>query len=230
MANARLALQMLAPTILCQVSVSCPGYFQAYDTDFNLADHWADICGNLCTWCPSLFSIFLQQEIWIWSDRVLLVLPGTGAGGGIRADPLRIVYAVNRGIIRKRIANDHHSVNESMGRNEQYCAHYPIIPFIYKCKRIYQQLHVFRNHGYPGAAKDVIQGLCILSTDIIWHWSLSRWLWQVQRRLPWSRRFRTLCMYDIAGANTKTDGLRGWYTDFIGSCSSNPCCSVRSDR
>ena len=122
MANARLALQMLAPTIfmsgLCGVF---RGYFQAYRNMMPTSISQIIEQIFVATFALLMSHVFIQHFsatgdmdlVHRWGAAGATM--GTGAGVASALIFMLIVYGVNRKIIRKRIANDHHSVNESMG-------------------------------------------------------------------------------------------------------------------
>mgnify|MGYP000674183327 FL=1 len=87
----------------------------------------------------------------------------TGAGVASALIFMLIVYGVNRKIIRKRIVNDRHSVNESMGHvmSNIVLIIMPIIlsAFIYNVNGYINSYMYSGIMDIKGAAKDVIQTL-----------------------------------------------------------------------
>ena len=168
MANARLALQMLAPTIfmsgLCGVF---RGYFQAYRNMMPTSISQIIEQIFVATFALLMSHVFIQHFsatgdmdlVHRWGAAGATM--GTGAGVASALIFMLIVYGVNRKIIRKRIANDHHSVNESMGHvmSNIVLIIMPIIlsAFIYNVNGYINSYMYSGIMDIKGAAKDVIQ-------------------------------------------------------------------------
>ena len=170
MANARLALQMLAPTIfmsgLCGVF---RGYFQAYRNMMPTSISQIIEQIFVATFALLMSHVFIQHFsatgdmdlVHRWGAAGATM--GTGAGVASALIFMLIVYGVNRKIIRKRIANDHHSVNESMGHvmSNIVLIIMPIIlsAFIYNVNGYINSYMYSGIMDIKGAAKNVIQTL-----------------------------------------------------------------------
>ena len=199
MANARLALQMLAPTIfmsgLCGVF---RGYFQAYR--------------NML---PTSISQIIQHisatgdmdlgHRWGAAGATM----GTGAGVASALIFMLIVYGVNRKIIRKRIVNDRHSINESMGHvmSNIVLIIMPIIlsAFIYNVNGYINSYMYSGIMDIKGAAKDVIQ---TLYSEYGYYMTLINIPLTLASTAPTSMIPEVsahYAMHDIEGANMKTD-------------------------
>ncbi len=122
MANARLALQMLAPTIfmsgLCGVF---RGYFQAYRNMMPTSISQIIRADFVATFALLMSHVFIQHFsatgdmdlVHRWGAAGATM--GTGAGVASALIFMIFVYRVNHKTIRKRIVNDRHSVNERYG-------------------------------------------------------------------------------------------------------------------
>ena len=170
MANARLALQMLAPTIfmsgLCGVF---RGYFQAYRNMMPTSISQIIEQIFVATFALLMSHVFIQHFsatgdmdlVHRWGAAGATM--GTGAGVASALIFMLIVYGVNRKIIRKRIVNDRHSVNESMGHvmSNIVLIIMPIIlsAFIYNVNGFINSYMYSGIQGFKGIDHDTITSL-----------------------------------------------------------------------
>lgn len=120
-ANARLALQMLAPTIfLSGILGVFRGYFQAYrnmmPTSVSQIIEQIFVAVTALLMSNVMISRFRPQgeeamERWGAAGATM----GTGAGVLSALIFMILVYCVNKGTIKKRISRDHRSINEGYG-------------------------------------------------------------------------------------------------------------------
>lgn len=120
-ANARLALQMLAPTIfLSGILGVFRGYFQAYrnmmPTSVSQIIEQIFVAVTALLMSNVMISHFRPQgeeamERWGAAGATM----GTGAGVLSALIFMILVYCVNKGTIKKRISRDHRSINEGYG-------------------------------------------------------------------------------------------------------------------
>lgn len=120
-ANARLALQMLAPTIfLSGILGVFRGYFQAYrnmmPTSVSQIIEQIFVAVTALLMSNVMISHFRPQgeeamERWGAAGATM----GTGAGVLSALIFMILVYCVNKGTIKKRIRRDHRSINEGYG-------------------------------------------------------------------------------------------------------------------
>ena len=216
MANARLALQMLAPTIfmsgLCGVF---RGYFQAYRNMMPTSISQIIEQIFVATFALLMSHVFIQHFsatgdmdlVHRWGAAGATM--GTGAGVASALIFMLIVYGVNRKIIRKRIANDHHSVNESMGHvmSNIVLIIMPIIlsAFIYNVNGYINSYMYSGIMDIKGAAKDVIQ---TLYSEYGYYMTLINIPLTLASTAPTSMIPEVsahYAMHDIEGANMKTD-------------------------
>ena len=134
---------------------------------------------------------------------------GTGAGVASALIFMLIVYGVNRKIIRKRIVNDRHSVNESMGHvmSNIVLIIMPIIlsAFIYNVNGYINSYMYSGIMDIKGAAKDVIQ---TLYSEYGYYMTLINIPLTLASTAPTSMIPEVsahYAMHDIEGANMKTD-------------------------
>ena len=216
MANARLALQMLAPTIfmsgLCGVF---RGYFQAYRNMMPTSISQIIEQIFVATFALLMSHVFIQHFsatgdmdlVHRWGAAGATM--GTGAGVASALIFMLIVYGVNRKIIRKRIVNDRHSVNESMGHvmSNIVLIIMPIIlsAFIYNVNGYINSYMYSSIMDIKGAAKDVIQ---TLYSEYGYYMTLINIPLTLASTAPTSMIPEVsahYAMHDIEGANMKTD-------------------------
>ena len=169
MANARLALQFLAPTIfLSGILGVFRGYFQAYrnmlPTSLSQIVEQIAVAVVALVMANFMVNYFADAETNVlrsWSAAGATM--GTGAGVATALIFMVIVYSINRRIIRKKIERDNVSVNESYSSvmKNIILIVSPIIlsSFLYNVNtylnsRIYSQIS-----GFKGLDSGLIEGL-----------------------------------------------------------------------
>ena len=217
MANARLALQMLAPTIF--MSGICGvfrGYFQAYRNMMPTSISQIIEQIFVATFALLMSHTFIQHFTAAGADADTIhrwgaagATMGTGAGVASALIFMLIVYGVNHKFIRKRIQKDHHSVNEDMGRvmKNIVIIIMPIIlsAFIYNVNGYINSYMYSGIMDMKGAAKDTIQ---TLYSEYGYYMTLINIPLTLASTAPTSMIPEVsahYAMHDIEGANLKTD-------------------------
>lgn len=169
MSNARLALQMLAPTIFISGLLGVfRGYFQAYRNMMptslsQIIEQIANACVALAMagYMMRLFSDQGEDAAIRWGAAGATM--GTGAGVSAAFLFMLFVYAVNRKTIRRKIERDRVSQNESYGRVMKIIVMIvmPIIfsAFIYNVNGYINSYMYSEFMGMKGLEKSTIQAL-----------------------------------------------------------------------
>lgn len=169
MADARLALQMLAPTIfLSGILGVFRGYFQAYrnmmPTSLSQIIEQIFVAVFALLMSHVMISHFSgqgEQTVQRWAAAGATM--GTGAGVAAALIFMFIVYGLNKKLISRKIRRDRESVNESYSSVMRtiIIIVMPIIfsAFIYNVNGYVNSYMYTGIMGYKGMADDVIQGL-----------------------------------------------------------------------
>ena len=210
------ALRVLAPAIfLFALTGVLRGFFQVHGTMVPTAVSQIIEQIFVATFALLMSHVFIQHFsatgdmdlVHRWGAAGATM--GTGAGVASALIFMLIVYGVNRKIIRKRIVNDRHSINESMGHvmSNIVLIIMPIIlsAFIYNVNGYINSYMYSGIMDIKGAAKDVIQ---TLYSEYGYYMTLINIPLTLASTAPTSMIPEVsahYAMHDIEGANMKTD-------------------------